>query len=112
MIEHVRYQITEVQRHEEAIAKHVTTLGWRAYGTNAPQTRLSFENAVLEYRNEFRIERVFGRFKGDHLSIAPLFVKRDDQVEGLTRLLSLDVRVLTLMEFVARRALKLQNRVL
>jgi transposase len=112
MIEHVRYQITQVQRHVVAIAKHVATLGWRAYGTNAPQTRLSFENAVLEYRNEFRIERVFGRFKGDQLAIAPLFVKRDDQVVGLTRLLSLAVRVLTLMEFVVRRALAEQQRVL
>src|SRR2546421_1171188 len=112
VIEHVRYQITEVHRHEEAIAKHMTTLGWRAYATNAPQTRLCFENAVLEYRNEFRIERVFGRFKGDQLAIAPLFVKRDDQVVGLTRLLSLAVRVLTLMEFVVRRALAEQHRVL
>jgi len=112
VIEYVRYQITGVQRHEQAIAKHVATLGWRAYATNAPQTRLCFENAVLEYRNEFRIERVFGRFKGDHLAIAPLFVKRDDQVEGLTRLLSLAVRVLTLMEFVVRRSLQQQDRVL
>ncbi len=112
VIEHVRYQITQVQRHEEAIGKHVATLGWRAYGTNAPPTRLSFENAVLEYRNEFRIERVFGRFKGDHLSIAPLFVKRDDQVVGLTRLLSLAVRLLTLMEFVVRRRLQEQKRAL
>lgn len=112
VIEHVRYQITEVQRNAQAITKHVATLGWRAYGTNAPQTRLSFENAVLEYRNEFRIERVFGRFKGDQLAIAPLFVKRDDQVVGLTRLLSLAVRVLTLMEFVVRRALAEQHRVL
>ncbi|OLE96782.1 MAG: hypothetical protein AUG75_16130 [Cyanobacteria bacterium 13_1_20CM_4_61_6] len=112
MIEHVRYQITEVQRNAVAIAKHVATLGWRAYGTNAPQTRLSFENAVLEYRNEFRIERVFGRFKGEQLAIAPLFVKRDDQVVGLTRLLSLAVRVLILMEFVVRRALAEQQRVL
>jgi len=112
MIEYVRYQITQVQRHAVAIAKHVATLGWRAYGTNAPQTRLSFENAVLEYRNEFRIERVFGRFKGEQLAIAPLFVKRDDQVVGLTRLLSLAVRVLILMEFVVRRALAEQQRVL
>jgi len=95
MVEHVRYQITQVQRNAAAIAQHVATLGWRAYGTNAPSTRLSFENAILEYRNEFRIERVFGRFKGEQLAIAPLFVKRDDQVVGLTRLLSLAVRVLT-----------------
>jgi len=112
VVEHVRYQITQVQRNAVAIAHHVATLGWRAYGTNAPSTRLSFEDAILEYRNEFRIERVFGRFKGDQLAIAPLFVKRDDQVVGLTRLLSLAVRVLTLMEFVVRRALAEQQRVL
>jgi transposase len=112
VVEHVRYQITQVQRNAVAIAQHVATLGWRAYGTNAPSTRLSFENAILEYRNEFRIERVFGRFKGDQLAIAPLFVKRDDQVVGLTRLLSLAVRVLILMEFVVRRALAEQQRVL
>ena len=112
LIEHVRYQITGVQRNEQVIAKHVDTLGWRAYATNAPQARLGFEKAVLEYRNEFCIERVFGRFKGEQLAIAPLFVKRDDQVVGLTRLLSLAVRVLTLMEFVVRRALQQQDRVL
>jgi transposase len=112
VVEHVRYQITQVQRNAVAIAQHVATLGWRAYGTNAPSTRLSFENAILEYRNEFRIERVFGRFKGEQLAIAPLFVKRDDQVVGLTRLLSLAVRVLTLMEFVVRRVLAEQQRVL
>jgi len=112
VVEHVRYQITQVQRNAVVIAQHVATLGWRAYGTNAPSTRLSFENAILEYRNEFRIERVFGRFKGEQLAIAPLFVKRDDQVVGLTRLLSLAVRVLTLMEFVVRRALAEQQRVL
>lgn len=112
VVEHVRYQITQVQRNTVAIAHHLATLGWRAYGTNAPSTRLSFEKAILEYRNEFRVERVFGRFKGEQLAIAPLFVKRDDQVVGLTRLLSLAVRVLTLMEFVVRRALAEQQRVL
>jgi transposase len=110
VVEQVRYQISEVRRNEESIAKQVATFGWRAYGTNAPRERLSFEKAVLCYRSEFLIERVFGRFKGDRLAIAPMFVKRDDQVEGLTRLLSLAVRVLTLMEFVVRRALGQQQR--
>ncbi len=39
----------------------------------------------------------------------PLFVKRDDQVVGLTNLLSIAVRLLTLVEFVVRRNLK-QNQ--
>jgi transposase len=38
-----------------------------------------------------------------------LFVKRDDQVTGLINLLSIAVRMLTLIEFVVRRQLK-QNQ--
>ncbi len=60
----------------------------------------------------FALNVFLGGALGDHLAIAPLFVKRDDQVVGLTRLFSLAVRVLTLMEFVVRRALAEQHRVL
>jgi transposase len=110
--ERVRYQITTVTRHEEAIADLVATLGWRAYATNAPQERLHLENAVREYRHEYHIERGFARLKGAPLSIAPMFVKRDDQVIGMTHLLSVALRVLTLMEFVVRRSLKQQRATL
>ncbi len=110
--ERVRYQITAVQRDEKAIVDLVATLGWRAYATNAPKARLSLEQAVREYRHEYHIEHGFGRLKGAPLSIAPLFVKRDDQVVGMTHLLSLALRVLTLMEFVVRRSLKQQGATL
>ena len=39
------------------------------------------------------------------MCIAPLFVKRDDQIQGLTYLLTLGVRVLTVLEFVLRHSL-------
>lgn len=110
--ERVRYQITTIERNEEAIAQVVFTLGWRAYATNAPQERLSLVKAVQEYRHEYYIERGFGRLKGAPLSIAPLFVKRDDQVTGMTHLLSVALRVLTLLEFVVRRSLKQQEATL
>jgi transposase len=110
VIEHVRYQMATVSRNEAEIAKRVAALGWRAYATTAPSERLSFEQAVLEYRNEYRVEHDFGRFKGDRLGIAPMYVKRDDQVKGLPRFLSIAVRLFTLMEFVARRSLKEQKR--
>ncbi len=86
--ERVRYQITAIQRNEAAIADLASTLGWRAYATNAPQERLSLAQAVREYRHEYHIEHGFGRLKGAPLSIAPMFVKRDDQVSGMTHLLS------------------------
>jgi transposase len=61
VIEQVRYQVLTVKRNEEALAKRVAAFGWRAYVTTAPSTRLSFEQAVLEYRHEYRVERDFGR---------------------------------------------------
>lgn len=104
-----RYQISAVLRQDDAIAARKATLGWRAYVTNAPTERLPLQQAVLTYRNEWLIERGFHRLKGAPLSLNPLFVKRDDQVAGLTHLLSIAVRVLTLVEFVVRRKLK-QNQ--
>jgi len=101
----VRYQITAVVRQEEALALHQKTLGWRAYVSNAPADQLSLEQAVLTYRDEWIIEHGFHRLKGVPLSLNPLFVKNDDQVVGLTNLLSIAVRMLTLIEFVVRQKL-------
>jgi transposase len=101
----VRYQITAITRQTEAIAAAQQTLGWRAYVTNAPATQLTLADAVLTYRDEWLIERSFHRLKGAPLSLNPLFVRRDDQVVGLTHLLSIAVRLLTLLEFVVRRQL-------
>ena len=112
VIEHVRYQLTTVTRNEEAIVQFVSTLGWRASASNAPTPRLSLEKAVREDRDEDHIERGFGRLKGAPLSMAPLFVQRDEQVVGLTRLLSVAVRILTRLEFVVRRSLKQQEATL
>ena len=105
----MRYQITAITRQEVAIAALQKTFGWRAYVTDAPSEQLSLEQAVLTYRDEWLIERGFHRLKGVPLSLSPLFVKRDDQVVGLTNLLSVAVRFLTLIEFVVRRKLK-QNQ--
>jgi transposase len=105
----VRYQMTTTARQEEAIAALQKTFGWRAYVTNAPTEQLTLEQAVLTYRDEWLIERGFHRLKGVPLSLSPFFVKRDDQVVGLTNLLSLAVRFLTLVEFVVRHKLQ-QNQ--
>lgn len=105
VIEKVRYQITEVRRHDDQIAALNAGFGWKAFVTNAPPTRLSLAEAVLCYRHEYRIERIFNRLKS-RLQIAPLYVKREEQIEGLTYLLTLGVRVLTVMEFTLQRSLQ------
>jgi transposase len=106
VVERVRYQITAVVRHDADITALKETFGWRAYVTDVPAEQLTLAEAVVTYRDEWLVERGFHRLKGVPLSLNPLFVKRDDQVEGLIHLLSLALRLLTLIEFVVRRALQ------
>ena len=103
--EKIRYQITAVQRNDTAIVAAKQRFGWKAFVTNAAKSALSLNDAVVCYRKEYRVERIFNRLKS-RLNIAPLFVKRNDQIKGLNHLLTLGVRVLTLIEFVIRRSLQ------
>jgi hypothetical protein len=105
VLETSRYQITAVNRLDDLIEQTKETFGWKAYVTDVPQEQLSLAQAVLCYRKEYRVERIFQRLKS-RLNIAPLFVQRNDQVTGLTHFLTMGIRVLTLIEFVIRRSLK------
>jgi transposase len=80
-------------------------LGWRVYVSNAPMEKLSWAQAVLTYRDQWIVEQGFHRFRGKSLGAHPMFVHRDDQVLGLLNLLSLGLRLLTLIEFVVHRQL-------
>ena len=95
----------EVRVDEAALEAAVRRLGWRVYSTNQPVEQLSLEQAVLAYRSEYLVERSLGRLKGRPLSLRPMYVQRDDHATGLIRLLSIALRVLTLLEFVVRRQL-------
>ncbi len=103
VVERVRYQITSISWDEVAIEAARERCGWRAYVTNAPLERLALADAVKLYRQECRIERVFDRLK-NRLSLSPMFVQEPKQVTGLTHLLMLGVRLLSLIEYVGRRS--------
>src|SRR5262249_44044383 len=100
-----RHATVEVRVDEKALEAAVGRLGWRVYGTNQPSEQLSLAQAVLAYRSEYLVERSLGRLKGHPLSLKPMYVQRDDHATGLIRLLSIALRVLTLLEFVGRRQL-------
>jgi len=80
-------------------------LGWRVYATNHPQDVLSLEKAVLAYREEYLVEHGFGRLKGKPLSLSPMYLQSDERATGLIRLLSIGLRILTLIEYQARKRL-------
>ncbi len=105
---HVRHEPVvslAVEVDPTALEQAIRQLGWRVYATNQPAEQLSLPQAVLAYREEYVIERGFGRLKGHPLSLRPMYLAREDHATGLVRLLSLGLRVLTLLEFVVRRRL-------
>jgi transposase len=81
IIESTHYHITRIARQEETIAGLRTRYGWKAFVTNARPQRLSLAEAVLCSRHAYRVERIFNRRKS-RLHIAPLFVKRNDQIDS------------------------------
>jgi transposase len=95
-----------VQVDEAAVAQAKRALGWRVYGTNQPQAELSLQHAVLAYREEYLVERGFGRLKGKSLSLTPLYLDSDARVTGLLRVLLIALRVLCLLEFRVRQQLQ------
>jgi transposase len=88
-----------------AVATAISRLGWRVYATNAPPDHLSLAQAVLAYRSQYLVESDIGRLKGHPLSLTPMYLQRDEHATGLIRLLSIGLRVLTLLEFVVRQRL-------
>lgn len=104
----IRYEISVVLN-TEVIAQEKELLGWRLYATNAPLALLPSEKALSLYRSPSSMENNFSRLKGRPLGLRPLFIKREDHLIGLVRLLSLALRVLTLAEFLVRQALATSN---
>ena len=80
-------------------------LGWRPYATTAPASRLPFGQAIQHYRQGWCLERDFHLAKDAPVGLSPLFVWRDDQIRGLVRLLTLALRLLTLIETQVRQGL-------
>lgn len=96
----------------EAVDQAKELLGCRVFVTNTPPEQMSLSDAVLTYRDEYRIETNFSRLKGQPLSISPMYLHREDHIKGLIRLLSIGLRLLTLLEFVVRKRLAEAGEVL
>jgi transposase len=99
----VRYQITQVHRESAALEAQRQRLGWRVQVTNSPKKRLSLVASVLSYRGGWCLERDFHLLKDNPLGIRPLYVKSDTQIGGLVRLMTLALRLLSLVEMQGRR---------
>ena len=90
--------MTGVVRNEDAITAACHRLGWRVQVTNTPVEKLSLTQAVCHYRRGWCLERDFHLVKDLPLTLSPLFVWKQEHIVRLTRLLTLALWMLTLVE--------------
>jgi transposase len=102
----VRYEITEVVREEEAITGAKYRHGWRVQVTTLPGAGYSLPACVLLYNGGWSLERDWHLLKDVPLGIRPLYVREEEQITGLTRLLTIALRLLTLFEVRVRAGLE------
>jgi len=95
----------QFQPQSAAIKQAEQLAGWRLYLTNAPKTQLTLPQAVIYYRDKWLLERGFHHFKRGRLPALPIYFQNRDRITGLMFLLTIALRVFTLIEFVVRQAL-------
>ena len=96
----------QVQRQSEAIEQAYALCGWRLYVTNATPQQFSLADALIYYREQWQLERGFHRFKRGQLPALPMFLQDQQRIVGLMFLLTVALRLFTLMEFVVHQQLQ------
>jgi transposase len=94
----------EVSRDSTRIEEKNREMGWQVYGTNG--LGMALPQVVRAYRGQYRIENDWSRLKGRPLGLTPLYLQDEDRIQGLVYVLSLALRVLTLVEWVVREGLR------
>lgn len=107
-----RITIPSVFRREASIEAARDRLGWQVLVTSLPKESLPIEEAIDLYNGGWRIELQYRDLKNRPLGIRPLYVTTETQIRGLTNLLTLALRILTLITTVVRRSLARSKEVL
>ena len=100
----------KVGRDQAAIQRFKERLGWRVYATNHPSLPLT--GVVLAYREQYQIEHGIRRLKGRPLGLSPMYLLTDHCIIGLINLLTIALRILTLIEFRVRQELAAEGKTL
>jgi transposase len=94
----------DVRREEARIEEKKREMGWQVYATNAAGMALA--QVVWAYRGQYRIEDDWSRLKGRSLGLVPMYLTDERRMQGLVYLLSLALRLLSLLEWVVRERLR------
>jgi len=94
----------EVSPCEEAIAQAKREMGWRVYAEN--HLSLNLAAVVWGYRGQHRLEDNWSRLKGQPLGLTPMYLQQESRILGLVLLLSLGLRLLSVLEWTVRKKLQ------
>lgn len=107
--EEIRENITlqfSIKRKEELIAEKKKRLGWQVYGTNVPEEKMETSKLVITYRDEYKIEHLFDYLINRDLGLLPIFLKKEERVKGLIRLLTIAMKFSMLIQHQVRECLQ------
>jgi|SRR3954468_8678523 transposase len=94
----------EVSECPQQIEQAKRAMGWRVYATN--QVRLSLAAVVWGYRGQNSLEGNYSRLKGQPLGLTPLYLQYERRIVGLVLLLSLALRLLSVLEWSLQKKLQ------
>jgi transposase len=103
-VEAEQEQRVDVSRCEEPIALAKRDMGWRVYAAN--QLSLNLAGVVWGYRGQNRLEDNWSRLKGQPLGLTPMYLQYESRILGLVLLLSLGLRLLSVLEWTVRKKLQ------
>jgi transposase len=109
-VEKEQEQRLEVSRREEVIEQAKREMGWRVYATN--QKSLNLAAVVWGYRGQNRLEDNYARLKGQPLGLTPMYLQYESRIMGLVLLLSIALRLLSVLEWSLRKKLQEQGQTL
>ena len=90
----------------------IARLGWQVYVTSTTRAHYTAPALVRAYRHQVIQERGFVRLKTRTLQIRPIYVHDTQRIGGLTWLLTLALRVVTVVEYRLRTALRQRGETL
>ena len=102
----------DVQIDEMAIQQHLQRLGWRVFASNAPMDRLPTLQAVVSYRQSYRIEHTFDDLLHRLTALMPVFLHKEHRVKALIRLLLLALKCVSVIQYQVRTQLQATQQTL
>lgn len=99
----------EISKCEDVLASEMELCGYFVLTTNKSKNSMSAKEALVMYKAEWKVERIFSRLKGK-LQVLPVHLKLPHRIESLMFLLMTCAQIFTLMDLMAKKTLANENR--